>query len=137
MNAKCPFSAPLVTGRFGCRYAEEVIRRGGSEYDCRSAAHHRGCEQVFAGLKRTGLDAFGAEDDLTTTPHSVLVKIQTGGLLGLARLLGELNGQIEDISALIARATERFGGGERVAFAQVAGDMTGCKLERRGRRVGR
>ena len=33
---KCPFAAPLTKGRFACRHAEEVVRRGGSEYDCRA-----------------------------------------------------------------------------------------------------
>lgn len=33
------------------------------------------------------MPVFGVEDDLLSMPHSALVKIQTGGLLGLQRLL--------------------------------------------------
>jgi hypothetical protein len=91
MHAKCPFAAPITVGRARCRHALEVVRRGGSEYDCVSADSHAICVEVFGALKRQGLEAFAVEDDLTSMPHSVSVKIQTGGLDGLRRLLGEVS----------------------------------------------
>ena len=86
---RCPFSAPLTSAKAACHQAHEVVRRGGTEIDCRSETAHAVCSEVFARLKDRGLQAFGVEDDLTLMPHSVLVKIQTGGLLGIRRLLGD------------------------------------------------
>jgi hypothetical protein len=136
MPLKCPFAAPLTTGVASCRHAQEVVRRGGSEYDCLSEEAHRVCAHLFSRLKERGLSAFGMEDDLTSLPHSALVKIQTGGLLGLARMTGGLQpgGKIEDVAELVDEACARFGGVDCVPAERLEEDMTGFKLQRRARR---
>lgn len=152
MSQKCPFAAPITVGRAGCRHAVEVVRRGGSEYDCASAADRAVCVEVFSALKRQGLEAFGVEDDLSSMPHSVLVKIQTGGLDGLRRLLREApsggsgaedaresepgSADEADIAALIKAAADAYGGVSAIPFEKTASDMLACRLERRGRRRG-
>jgi hypothetical protein len=136
---RCPFAAPITTGRAACRHATEVVRRGGSEYDCDHAEAHARCGELFAGLKQVGLDAFGVEDDLTQMPHSVLVKIPTGGLLGLRRLVtpdADPDAPVADVADLVPQAGEVHGGVGQIPFASLADDMLNCKLERRGRRRG-
>lgn len=134
---KCPFAAPLIRTTASCRHAHEVVRRGGSEFDCLSEAEHARCEQVFAGLKACALAASDVEDDPMLIPHSLLVKIQSGGLIGLQRLLGEsdADGRVADIADLVTRAAANFGGADRIPYATLGEDMTTFKLERRaGRR---
>jgi hypothetical protein len=133
---KCPFTAPLIKTTATCRHAREVVRRGGSEFDCLSEAEHARCEQVFAGLRACALAAADVEDDPTQMPHSLLVKIQSGGLLGLQRLLGEsdADGRVADIADLVARASAHFGGVDGIPYAALGDDMTAFKLERRAGR---
>ena len=76
----CPFSATLAKNDFACPRASQVIRRGGAEFSCQSAAAHTRCQQLFERCKQAALPEFGVEDDLTMMPQSVLVKIQFGGL---------------------------------------------------------
>ena len=137
MTLKCPFAAPITAGRTACRNAQEVVRRGGSEYDCRSKADHTACTALFERLKAAALPAFEVEDDPLSMPHSTLVKIQFGGLLGLARLLTEGTGQtaeLADVSGLVALARERYGDVGLVPCAELTGDMLGYRLDRRGSR---
>lgn len=134
MELKCPFAAPITSGRAACTNAREVVRRGGSEYDCAAPDAHTRCTEVYARLKDVGLAAFEVEDDLTSMPHSVLVKIQGGGLAGLQRLAGEDAPAIDDVDTLLERVLAQSGGIDGVPFDQVANDMTGYKLERRTRR---
>lgn len=134
MDLKCPFSAPLALGRAACSNATEVVRRGGVEHDCAAAPAHARCGALFERLKPVGLSAFGVEDDLTQMPHSVLVKIQAGGLLGLQRSLGQQADHIADIDDLVERCCEQAGGVERVAVEPLAAEMTAFQLERRARR---
>jgi len=136
MDLKCPFAAPLTKGDFGCRHAKEVVRRGGSEIDCRSAADHERCRELFLGLKRAALPAFEVEDDLTTMPHSVLVKIQYGGLLGLQRLIreGAAPDAIEDVSMLVSEVQASFGALPQVPYERLLDDMTSFRLQRKTRR---
>jgi hypothetical protein len=84
---KCAFSATLMGNDFACDQALPVTRRGGPDIACQAQASHARCEKLFAHLKAAALPAMGFTDDLTSTPHSALVKIQFGGLLGVQRLL--------------------------------------------------
>lgn len=130
---KCAFSAPLVTHQFGCSRAQEVVRRGGAEIDCNDATACGRCTQLVERLKAAALPAFGVEDDLLSMPHSVLVKIQHGGLLGLQRLLtGAAGERVEDIDRLVAEVEARYG--ESPPAGEVLADITGYKPRgRRGR----
>jgi hypothetical protein len=50
MTLKCPFAAPITAGLAACRNAQEVVRRGGSEYDCRNEADHSGCTALSGDI---------------------------------------------------------------------------------------
>lgn len=129
---KCAFNSTLVGGTFGCAQSEPVVRRSGPDVACRSAAAHERCAEMYARLKTAALPAFNVDDDLTTMPHSVLVKIQHGGLLGLQRLLGdEQPPAVADVSRLVARTLERYQATAGVPCDQVVPDMTGYQLKRR------
>ena len=132
---KCPFSAPLIGHQFGCAHAQEVIRRGGAEIDCTATSAHARCEKLFHRMKAVALPAFGAEDDLLSMPHSVLVKIQYGGLLGLQRLMNDAaatTGRVEDIDRLVGAFLARHG--ESALVDAVVEDITAYKPRaRRGR----
>jgi hypothetical protein len=134
---KCPFSAPLITRQFGCAHSQEVIHRGGAEINCTQAAAHSQCTQLFQRLKAAALPAFGVEDDLLSMPHSVLVKIQYGGLLGLQHVLRAAQPaaeRVEDIQALVSEALVRFGSTADIPCASFVTDMTTFKPRaRRGR----
>ena len=134
MMQKCPFAAALVTELAGCRHAEQVVRRGGSEYDCGSQPDQQACQELFERLKSAALPAFGVEDDLASMPHSVLVKVQCGGLVGLAGLRRQAGDRIEDIAALRDRALDRFGGLDGLPVADLVECITAFRAERRGRR---
>lgn len=134
MELKCPFASPITSGRAACSLAREVVRRGGSEYDCQTEAAHRRCSALFARLKAAGLAAFEVDDDLTQMPHSVLVKVQGGGLAGLQRRLGGDPGWIDDIDALVERALAHWHGLDAIPTEALAAEMLDYKLARRTRR---
>jgi hypothetical protein len=72
-------------------------------------------------------------------PHSVLVKIQAGGLRGLQRLLAGTDAcaSIPDVGDLIAQAIAHFGGPEHIPYDALDEDILSFRLERRaGRRRG-
>jgi hypothetical protein len=130
---KCAFSATLLGGDFGCRRAQTVTRRGGPDMACTSGAGHARCEALLQRMKLAALPAFGVEDDLLSMPHSTLVKVQFGGLLGLQRLLeGQAAARVDDVDALAERAVGHYGGTDAVPFQDLVADMTSFRLRRRG-----
>jgi hypothetical protein len=131
---KCAFSNTLITGQFGCDKAEQVTRRGGPDIACTSDAAHQRCEKLFQQMKAAALPAFGVEDDLLSMPHSVLVKIQHGGLLGLQRLLESGtagSGAVQNVHALVDQAVEKYNHLDAIPFPALVQDMTTYKLRRR------
>jgi len=130
----CPFSSPLLQDDFGCRYASRIVRRGGAEIACSTAAAHGRCTLLFQYLKDVALPAFNVEDDLLKMPHSVLVKIQYGGLLGLQHNILQGNARengIEDIHSLIESVLERYPSLGDIPFDTLIDDITAYKLSRR------
>jgi hypothetical protein len=136
-NRICPFSATLVKDDFGCRHASQIVRRGGAEIACASAADHRRCTALFTAFKGAALPAFEVPDDLTQMPHSVLVKIQFGGLLGLQRSMhpdSAAGDSISDIATLVGEAETRYTSVSAIPCAALVESMTTHKLSRRRRR---
>jgi len=130
---KCAFSVTQITGQFACEMGQQVTRRGGPDVACTSEAAHQQCARLFQRMKDVALPAFGVEDDLLSMPHSVLVKIQFGGLLGLQRLLdgSAASVEVKNIDGLIGRALEQYGSLEAIPCTAFVEDMTSYKLKRR------
>lgn len=107
---KCPFSAIQAAGSAGCTLAQEVVRRGGSEYDCTEPAARAVCVGLSAHLIQTGFDALGLVDDLNVTPKSAYDRAQIGGLQGLGKLLSRqaTASPVEDIRALASAVEQRY-----------------------------
>ena len=133
----CPFNAPLVAEDFACRHAEAVIRRGGTEVACRDEVSRARCIELHQAMKAVALAEQGYEDDLTQVPHSLLVKVQYGGLLGLRHLTGQDSGSattVADIDSLVESALERFGTVAGIPCTKLCDDMTGYRLPGRRKR---
>lgn len=129
---KCAFAAPLLAGAFACPRGEPVARRGGPDIACGSAESAARCAALLERLKAAALPAFEVEDDPTRMPHSVLVKIQHGGLLGLLEALDAAPAErVPDVDALAARALQRWGSASSMPAEQWTARMTGYRLRRR------
>jgi hypothetical protein len=134
----CPFSAPLIAEDFACPRAEPVIRRGGTEIACSSGTARTRCAGLHQAMKSAALADQGYADDLTQVPHSLLVRIQYGGLLGLQRVLaegGRTGAGIGDIDGLVKAALAHFGSLSDIPCTAFCADINACRLPgRRGRK---
>ena len=82
-SAKCPFSTLQAAGITNCQLASQVVRRGGSEFDCTKSEALSICQEMSRQLTKIGLSALGYEDDLVATPKSAYDRALFGGLIGL------------------------------------------------------
>ena len=131
----CSYSATLAQKRdFACPHADEVIRRGGSEYVCLEIESHALCGEVHDKVKQTYLESQGLEDDLLSLPHSTFVKIQFGCVLTLKSVLGREGTKIEDIGSLIVDSINHYKGINDLPFEAMNEQIAAYKLEKRGRR---
>lgn len=109
-SAKCPFSTLLAAGTTHCQLASQVVRRGGSEFDCTKPEALSTCQEMSRQLIEIGLPALGFEDDLVATPKSAYDRALFGGLIGLNQCLEELSGELhkQDIWPLVGATRQRF-----------------------------
>jgi hypothetical protein len=132
---RCPFRQTLITGEFGCRHALAVTRREGPDVGCSSDAASRRCSELFERLKAVALPASDDGDAPSDVPHSALVKVQHGGLLGLQRLLaprsGSSSGRVDDVDRLLEQVLLHYGGLEAIPYAEVLPDVEQYKIRRR------
>jgi len=131
---KCPFQTPIIAEDFACRLAQAVTVRNTPQVHCQSETALALCQRLYEHLKTAGLAAFGMQDDLTSTPHNIYLKIQYGGLLGLQAKSGivpaEENG-IHDIRALVEAATRDGTQLERLPYAELVPFMQAQQTKRR------
>jgi hypothetical protein len=132
-NFKCAFSGALIGKQYGCQYALEVTRREGPSIACTSDSMHQKCAVLLAEMKAAALPHFGYEDDLTQMPHSVLMKIQSGGLAGLQKHLQGTTSlaAVENIEQLVIEAEKRYADLSAVPFSKFTQDIVDFKLRRR------
>lgn len=133
---KCPFSMVQAAATCHCAKAQEVVRRGGAEYDCTDPAAHGLCLELVAHLNATALPALGYEDDLTLTPKSVYERILVGGLQGLRQAADPADDALEtaDIWPVVAAARERHGTVAAIPAAELVPAIEACELRKRRRR---
>jgi hypothetical protein len=132
MEQICPFGSTLVTETCHCVHADQVVRRGGAEIVCQAEAAYVRCTELFQHLKKIALPEFEVEDDLTTMPHSVLQKIQFGGLIGLQQLsTGQVTDTVADIASLLDALETKWGALDELPYSELVPSITQYKLKRR------
>ena len=131
----CPYSATLAQkNHYLCPNADEVIRRGGSEYVCLQSKCYAICSEVHNKVKQVYLEGEGLQDDLLSLPHSAFVKIQFGCILGLQSALDRDVGFIGDIGALITDAMNFYETINALTLELISNQISTYKLQKRGKR---
>jgi hypothetical protein len=130
---KCPFSMIQASGACRCSHAQEVVRRGGSEYDCTDAAKHRDCVALVEHFNAQALPALGHADDLTLTPKSVYERVLLGGLQGL-RGVAPADGRIDDVWPVVAAALDTYGEVAAIPADALIPAIQACRIRKRRRK---
>lgn len=135
MSSKCPFTIIQASGACGCRHAREVVRRGGSEFDCARPEAHAVCAALVEHLNAVALPELGYEDDLTQTPKSVYERILLGGLQGLRQARDPDAGTPEtpDIWPVVEAAAGEHGDVTNIPGETFIPAIQACRIRRRQR----
>ena len=133
---KCPFSIVQASATCHCRNAREVIRRGGSEFDCTAPDAHGACVVLVEHFNAVALPALGYADDLTLTPKSVYERILVGGLQGLRMTQDPANNGLEtaDIWGVVEAARTRYPSLDAIPGGDFVPAIEACKLRKRRRK---
>ncbi|TNF97671.1 MAG: hypothetical protein EP297_10160 [Gammaproteobacteria bacterium] len=132
----CPFSVIQASGACHCQHAQEVVRRGGSEFLCRENEANVLCIRLKDHLNTIALPALGYEDDLTQTPKSVYERILICGLQGL-RIAQDPNDsgmETNNIWVVVDATHQKYPSVSDIPQADFVPAIEACKLKKRRRK---
>ena len=126
----------LAAGSCQCSIADHVVRRGGSEFDCKESHSLEQCRKLTHHLNAIALPAMGYENDLTLTPKAVYERVLLGGLQGL-KTTTEMDGmdlENSDISTIVSNLSSHYQDISEISADDVVPAIEACKIKKRRRR---
>jgi len=103
----CVFERALLARCAGCAQAARHALAEREAIGCRSAAGRERCAALFGMLRERSAFALGQRDGGGPVPHALAMRLQCGGLAGIARAMDSADAR--DVHALVAFAQARFG----------------------------
>ena len=118
----CIFEKALLTRRCACAKAQRFWLAEREGIGCGETSARLQCQSLLDHMRQNARFALQLQTPDAPLPHAKMLRLQTGGLLGLRRVLGAAADQcdeIEDVHGLVSEAIARFGGLEDLPY----GDM--------------
>lgn len=122
----CPFGKAILARCCGCRLSIRHCIAEREVASCSDQEAEASCLKLLDLLVEKSLFALklgGGE-----IPHAKAMKIQCGGLSGIALASGS---SAEDVSALVLRAVERFGSLEELPYSEIVKSVSAFELRKR------
>lgn len=119
---RCVFEKAMLTRRFGC---DKVVRINIAEREavgCSSVAALGVCEQLLKQLRQSAAFALKTAGGGGRLPHAKEIKVQCGGLLGLAAVLQASDPTAptaNNVYGLINAAIAEFQSLERIPYGEI------------------
>lgn len=119
----CAFAKALLARQGACPLATMALVGEAERPVCASAVANANCRTLHALLRERATFALRLPPPATALPHAVDMRLQCGGLRGLALALGEPEAAPVDIHALLTRARAAFDGLLGIPFETVVASV--------------
>jgi len=118
---RCTFEKSILSRQTMCRNAHRFCLADREGVSCHDQASHAQCQQLLSELRNKALFALKLTRIDGPLPHAKEVKVQTGGLLGLAALLDEQTDidRVEDIIYVLKRGITKYGSIASLPFDEI------------------
>jgi len=126
----CVFERALLARHADCELAARHQIAERETVACAEAAAHAACAEMSALLREKSAFALGLTATQGILPHAMVMKIQCGGLDGLAALL-DADARVADVRSLVVMAQQRYGELAALPFSEIVQGMAAWKPRRR------
>jgi hypothetical protein len=106
----CAFGRALLARQAACPLATLALEGEAERPRCAAPVANANCRTLHALLRERATFALRLSPPGSPLPHAVELRLQCGGLRGLAQALGDTQAAPADVHALVARAQRDFGG---------------------------
>jgi hypothetical protein len=131
---RCPYEKSILTGNCACSRAKRFCIAEREGVHCTADDAQARCLEFLEHLRSRARFAVKTTDGHSALPHAKAMRIQVGGLRGLAGVLG--NGDqpdvreqqtVDDVHGLLQTAIRRFGGFAELPFGQIIQQVAAYK----------
>ena len=122
----CPFAKAILAR---CCQCTRCVKHNIAEREVASCSDNpaqQSCSMLLELL--TGKSVFALKLSGGEIPHSKTMKIQCGGLSGIAELT---DSSVDDVHALVLRAIEKFGSLEGLPYSEIVKSVSAFEVRKR------
>jgi len=119
----CVFARAILARQAACPLATVALVGEAERPLCASPVANTNCATLHALLRERARFALRLPSPGVPLPHAAEIRLQCGGLRGLAAALGEPDTAPSDIHALVTRSRDAFDGLPGIPFAAVVAAM--------------
>lgn len=132
---RCVFEKTILSRRAGCEFGKRFCIAEREGVACRHSEAHQRCKELLDTMRHNALFSLRLTQLEDQLPHGKEIKVQTGGLIGLQRILAadQTDDAIGDINGLLEQALSRFGGLQSLPYDEIVRSIVHFEPRRRGR----
>lgn len=129
----CAFEKSVLTNECQCPLAERFCIAEREGVHCASAKAHGRCLQWLELLRSHARFALRSEEERRLLPHGKAMRLQVGGMRGVARLL-QRQDSTAGVDELLVAVADAYGSLEAVPFSEIMPDLSAYQVRKRARK---
>jgi len=144
-SIRCVFEKALVNHQANhqakCRLARHFCLADREGYSCGDVESSQKCTEVLEKLRKNSIFVLKLHEIKGPLPHNMEIRVQAGGLIGLARLMDtgeescvEQTLMTEGIDQIISRALDSYGTLDDLPYSEIIQSVVQFKGRRRRQR---
>ena len=138
-SVRCVFEKALTNNQLKCPLANHFCLADREGYSCTSEESSKSCDKLLQKLRKKSAFVLKLRDIDSPLPHNMEIRVQVGGITGLARLItteGESQTKplLDDINGIIKQVVNQFGPLEDLPYSEIIQSVVQFQGRRRRQR---
>ena len=120
----CVFEKALTNHRLKCPLSNHFCLADREGYSCESYEPSVKCNELLQKLRKNSAFALKIRDIDNPLPHNMEIRVQVGGVTGLARLINETIeveqlSLLDDVHGILNQVIEQFGSLDKLPYSEI------------------
>ena len=138
-SVRCEFEKALTNNQLRCSLANHFCLADREGYSCDCEESSSQCEELLQKLRKKSAFVLKVRDVDSPLPHNMEIRVQVGGITGLAKLMNTEGGAqakplLEDINGIINQMVDQFGSLDDLPFSEIIQSVVQFQGRRRRQR---
>jgi hypothetical protein len=138
-SVRCVFEKALTNNQLKCPLANHFCLADREGYSCDNKESSKNCDKLLQKLRKKSAFVLKLRDIDSPLPHNMEIRVQVGGIAGLARLINtdgeaQVKPLLEDIDGIIKKLVNQFGSLDDLPYSEVIQSVVKFQGRRRRQR---